>query len=132
MNMTAIRQKVFAIGNRLAPRMGREAAFIEAWNIVRNGIELPLRGVMQGTRQIALGRFAAYAPEQRIVFVAPEKDNPVDNKAATVFIGIQYGRGFYTAGYLPKEYAPAAAVLKATGIKVLDGNIKGARIALTA
>jgi hypothetical protein len=33
-------------------------------------------------------------------------------------------------GYLPAEYAPAAASLRAKGLRVLDGDIRGARLAL--
>jgi hypothetical protein len=128
-----VKSKVASLANRLAPRMGgdRKAAFVKAWAVVKaGGLELAVRGTSFGNRQEALKRLAAYAPDQRRAFIVPEPENGADKKAAAVYVGVQYGKGLYRIGYLPRKYAPAAASLKATGLRVLDGDIRGARVAL--
>jgi guanyl-specific ribonuclease Sa len=126
-----MKSKVMAIGNRLSSRMDRREAFVKAWAIVKaGGLELAVKGVSFGNRQEALKRLAAYAPDQVRAFIVPEPDNAADRKAARVMVGVQNGRGLYCMGYLPREYAPAAASLKAKGLRVLDGDIRGARLAL--
>jgi hypothetical protein len=126
------KSKVMTLGNRLAPRMGRSAAFVQAWQIVKvGGLELAVKGVSFGSRQEALRRLATrYSPAQIRAFVVPEPGNPADRKAAAVMVGVQGGKALYCLGYLPKEYAPAAASVRATGLRVLDGDIRGARLAL--
>ena len=126
-----MKSKVMAIGNRLSGRMDRHDAFVRAWQIVKaGGLELAVKGVSFGNRQEALRRLTAYSPGQVRVFIVPEPQNAADRKAVAVMVGIQYGRGLYCMGYLPSEYAPAAASLKAKGLRVLDGDIRGARLAL--
>jgi len=118
-----LKAKVFEIGNRLAGRMGRRGAFIAAWAAVKNGgLELSVRGTSFFNRQEALKRLATnYGAAQIRVFIGAETENPADKKAAAVFVGVNNGRGIYKLGYLPREYAPAAASLKAKGLKVIGG-----------
>jgi hypothetical protein len=133
MTMTSkeTKSKVMSLGNRLSSRMDRHAAFVQAWAIVQaGGLELAIRGVIVNRRQEALRRLAAYAPDQVRVFAVPEPDNAFDSRAVKIMAGVQYGKGLYCMGYLPKEYAPAAASLKVAGFRVLDGDICRARIAL--
>jgi hypothetical protein len=85
---------------------------------------------MVNRRQEALRRLATYAPEQVRVFAVPEPDNAFDSRAVKIMAGVQYGAGLFCLGYLPKEYAPAAASLKVAGLRVLTGDINGARVAL--
>jgi guanyl-specific ribonuclease Sa len=126
-----MKSKVMAIGNRLSSRMDRHEAFVKAWAIVKaGGLELAVKGTSFGNRQEALKRLSGYAPDQVRAFVVPEPENAADRKAARVMVGVQNGRGLYCMGYLPAEYAPAAASLKAKGLRVLDGDIRGARLAL--
>ena len=126
-----IKARVFALGNRLAVRMDRKDAFIQAWAIVTAGnIELPLKGVSFGNRQEALRRLAQYNAADVRAFIVPEPGNKADNKAADVMVGIQNGRGLYCLGYLPAEYAPAAASLKAKELRVIGGDVRGARLRL--
>ena len=126
-----MKSKVMAIGNRLSSRMDRHDAFVRAWAIVKaGGLELAVKGTSFGNRQEALKRLAAYAPEQVRAFVVPEPENAADRKAARVMVGVQNGRGLYCLGYLPAEYAPAVGGFKAAGLRVLDGDIRGARLAL--
>jgi hypothetical protein len=126
-----LKSKVMSLGNRLSCRMDRHDAFIRAWAIVRaGGLELPVKGVSFGNRQEALRRLARYEPAQVRAFIVPEPENKADRKAARVMVGVQNGRGLYCLGYLPAEYAPAASNLKAAGLRVLDGDIRGARLAL--
>jgi len=127
----AMKSKAMALGNRLSSRMDRREAFVKAWAIVKaGGLELAVKGVSFGNRQEALKRLSRYAPDQVRAFVVPEPENAADRKAARVMVGVQNGRGLYCMGYLPAEYAPAAASLKAKGLRVLDGDIRGARLAL--
>jgi len=126
-----MKSKVMALGNRLSSRMDRHDAFVRAWAIVKaGGLELAVKGVSFGNRQEALKRLAAYAPDQVRAFVVQEPENAADRKAARVMVGVQNGRGLYCLGYLPAEYAPAAVGFKAAGLRVLDGDIRGARLAL--
>jgi guanyl-specific ribonuclease Sa len=133
MTMTSreMKGKVMALGNRLSSRMDRRDAFVRAWAIVKaGGLELAVKGVSFGNRQEALKRLAAYAPDQVRAFVVPEPENAADRKAARVMVGVQNGRGLYCLGYLPAEYAPAVGGFKAARLRVLDGDIRGARLAL--
>jgi len=131
MDNREMKSKVMALGNRLSSRMDRAAAFARAWQIVKaGGLELSVKGVTFGSRQEALKRLARYSPELVRAFIVPEPENRADRKAAAVWVGIQNGFGLYCLGYLPAEYAPAAASLKAEGLRVLDGDIRGARLAL--
>ena len=126
-----MKSKVMVLGNRLAPRMGRSAAFVRAWAIVKaGGLELTVKGVSFGNRQEALKRLAAYSPDRVRAFIMPEPGNAADSRAAAVMVGVQNGRGYYRLGYLPAEYAPAAASMRAAGLRLLDGEIRGARLAL--
>jgi len=126
-----MKSKVMGLGNRLAPRMGRREAFVKAWAIVKvGGLELAVKGVSFGNRQEALKRLSGYSPDQVRAFIVPEPENRADRKAAAVMVGVQNGRGLYCMGYLPSEYAPAAGSMKAKGLRVLDGDIRGARLAL--
>jgi guanyl-specific ribonuclease Sa len=126
-----LKSKVMALGNRLAARMGRHEAFVRAWQIVKaGGLELSVKGTSFGNRQEALKRLAAYAADQVRAFVVPEPENAADRKAARVMVGVQNGRGLYCMGYLPREYASAAASLKVIGLRVLEEDLRGARLAL--
>jgi hypothetical protein len=125
--------KVMTLGNRLAPRLGRHDAFIQAWSIVKAGsLVLPVRGVAFGNRQEALRRLAAYNPSDVRVFITPEPGNPVDRNAVAVMVGVQNGKGLYRLGYVPRELAPVAAVLGAQlpGLRLVEGTSRGARVAL--
>ncbi|MCL1812989.1 MAG: HIRAN domain-containing protein [Treponema sp.] len=123
-----------SLGNRLATKGNdRSIAFVRAWAIVKAGsLELAVKGTSYGTRQEALRRLAGYNPADVRAFIVPEPDNPADPAAVTVMVGVQGGRGIYRLGYLPREQTAIAAVFKAASLRVLDGNIRGARIALRA
>jgi len=129
-----LKSKVMSLGNRLAPRMDgdRTAAFIRAWQIVKaGGLELAVKGVSFGNRQEALRRLAKYEPANIRAFVMPETENPVDGNALAVMVGVNYGRGYYKLGYVPADSTAAAAVVRGrASIKVLDGDIRGARLTL--
>jgi guanyl-specific ribonuclease Sa len=131
MTSREMKSKAMAIGNRLSGRMDRHDAFVRAWQIVKaGGLELAVKGVSFGNRQEALKRLSGYAPDQVRAFIVPEPENAADRKAARVMVGVQNGRGLYCLGYLPAEYAPAAGSLKAKGLRVLDGDVRGARLKL--
>jgi hypothetical protein len=126
-----LKSKVMSLGNRLASRMGRSEAFARAWAIVKaGGLELSVKGVTYGSRQTALKRLARYSPELVKAFIVPEPTNAVDQKAARVMVGVQNGKGLYCLGYLPKEYAPAAASMRAAGLRVTGDELRGCRLAL--
>jgi len=134
MTNKGLKSKVMSLGNRLAPRMegDRSAAFVRAWAICKTGgLELAVKGVSFGNRQEALRRLATYAPDQVRAFVVPEPENPVDRNAMAVMVGVNWGRGFYKLGYLPTGSAATATVLRGrVSVKVLDGDIRGARVAI--
>ena len=128
-----LKSKVMTLGNRLTTCMDRSAAFVQAWAIVKaGGLELAVRGVSFGTRQEALRRLAAYKPAQIKAVLVPEPTNPADPAAVAVMVGIQGGRGMYRLGYVPRSLAPVVTVLRRQlpTLRVLDGDIRGARLAL--
>jgi hypothetical protein len=126
--------KAMTLGNKLAPRMGdRKAAFVQAWAIVKAGsVTLPVRGVTVGSRQEALRRLAAYDPASVRAWIAPEPDNPYDRNAHAVWVMVNWGRGAYRLGYIPREETGIAAALRGRmpTLRLLDGDIRGARVTL--
>jgi hypothetical protein len=135
MTNSELKSKVMTLGNRLAPRMGdRKAAFVEAWAIVRKGeVELAVRGVSFGTRQEALRRLARYNPAQVRAVLVPEPENPADPQAVAVMVGVQGGKGLYRLGYVARNLAPVAAVLRGQlpRLRLVEGEYsRGARLTL--
>ena len=126
------KSKVMSLSNRLAVQMGRSAAFIQAWAIVKaGGITLPVKGVTFGNRQEALKRLSTYAPEAIRTFLVPEPNNPVDANAIAIMVMVQNGRGAYRLGYVPvRDTGIAVAVRGKASIRVLPGDIHGARLTL--
>ena len=126
-----MKSKTMSLGNKLAVRMGRRDAFVRAWAVVKAGsLELAVKGTSFGNRQEALRRLASYEPSQIRVWTAPEPENPVDSKAVAVMVMIQGGRGCFRLGYLSKEQTALASVFRAASVRVLDGDIRGARVTL--
>ena len=135
LTMATMKSKVMTLGNKLASRMGRSDAFVRAWAIVKaGGLELAVKGVTFGNRQEAHRRLAAYAPDQVRTVLVPEPENKADPGAVAVIVGVQGGRGLYRLGYVPRTAAPVAAAMlgKLPALRVLDGDIRGARITLAA
>ena len=92
MKNSEMKSKVMSMGNRLAPRMDgdRRAAFMRAWAIVKaGGLELVVKGTSFGTRQEALKRLTAYAPDQVRAVLVPEPTNPVDHAAVVTAMGVK-------------------------------------------
>ena len=132
--MTNLKSKVMTLGNKLATGgQDRSAAFVRAWAIVKaGGLELAVRGTSFGNRQEALRRLAAYNPSQVRAWLAPEPENKADPSAVAVMVMIQGGRGCYRLGYLPKGQTAIAAAFRVVSLRVLDGDIRGARVSLGA
>jgi len=130
-----LKSKVMTLRNRLSVKgQDRGAAFVRAWAIVKaGGLTLPVKGVSLGNRQEALRRLAGYDPAQVRAFIVPEPENPADPAAIAVMVGIQNGRGLYRLGYVPENQTIAAkALCGRASIRVLTGDIFGARITLAA
>ena len=123
---------VFSVGNRLSKTMPRSDAFVQAWAIVKKGeVTFPVRGVMQGSRQEALRRLTRYEPQQVHAFLLPEPTNPVDKNAIAVMCGVSFKGGYYKLGYIPASYTGIAAAIQGkASIKVIGGDIQGARLTL--
>jgi hypothetical protein len=136
MTNSELNSKVMTLGNKLAPRMGRDrkAAFIQAWAIVKAGsVELAVRGVSFGSRQEALRRLARYNPADVRAVLVPEPSNPADPSAVAVMVGVNGGKGLYRLGYVPRNLAPVAAVLgrQLPRLRLVEGEYsRGARVAL--
>ena len=135
MTSKELKSKAMGLGNKLAPKMGgdRTAAFIKAWQIMKaGGLELAVRGVSFESRQEALRRLAAYEPARIRAVLVPEPTNPIDPAAVAVMVGVQGGKGLYRLGYVPRCLAPVVASMRGQlpSLWVLDGEIKGARLAL--
>jgi hypothetical protein len=140
MTSKELKSKVMTLGNRLTARMGRRAAFVRAWAIVKaGGLELAVRGVSFGSRQEALRRLTGYAPERVIVSLEPEPTNPADPTAVAVMVGVSGGRGLYRLGYVPRDMTHVVAAMggQAHGLRVVSSvwgwankTTFGARLAL--
>jgi len=129
------KRKVMAMGNRLTAKFegDRRAAFVKAWELVKKSeIEICVNGVTFANRQEVLKRLAKYEPAQIKTVLVPEPDNKFDKNAIAVKVGVNFGKGLFTIGYIPKTFT---AVVNAIGsnlpaLKVLSGDIFGARLAL--
>jgi hypothetical protein len=146
MTSKEMKNKVMALGNKLAPRMGgdRKAAFVKAWAVVKaGGLELAVKGTSFGNRQEALKRLAAYAPDQVKAVLVPEPANPADPTAVAVLVGVNGGKGLFRLGYVPRELCPVVAALRGNhslqfpALRVVSGTwgwagktTCGARVAL--
>lgn len=125
--------KAMAIGNRLAAHTGRSEAFRRAWKIAKaGGVELSVKGTSFNNRPEALRRLSKYSPGQVRAFIAPEKNNPADDRACAVYVGVNNGKGIFKIGYLPREYAPMAKSAKgAARLRVIGGGYgRGAAVRL--
>jgi hypothetical protein len=131
MTNTKMRAKVFQMGNKLSRDMPRREAFVEAWKIVKSdGLEVAVRGVSYGNRQLALKRLASYRPQDIRAFLVPENTNPIDPHAVKVMVGVMGGKGLYCLGYLPKDKTALAPLLRARGLRVIGDDLRGARLSL--
>jgi hypothetical protein len=124
---------VCRIGNKIAAKTGdRKTAFETAWQIVKAGsVELKVAGVTFGTRQEALRRLAAYRPQDIHTVLVPE-NNPYDPNAIAVKVTVNGARGIYRLGYIAREQAGIVKPFlgKVPELRILDGEIKGARLRL--
>lgn len=130
-----MRSKVMTLGNRLSASMDRRSAFIKAWQIVKAGsIKLTVKGVTFGNRQEALKRLTQYQSSKVVVFLVPEPENKYDKNAIAVKVGVQYGKGLYTLGYIAKEMTGLVKALKPKTIttQITSGDVYGARLSLAA
>ena len=130
-----MRSKVMTLGNRLSASMDRRSAFIKAWQIVKAGsIKLTVKGVTFGNRQEALKRLTQYQSNKVVVFLVPEPENKYDKNAIAVKVGVQYGKGLYTLGYIAKEMTGLVKALKPKAIttQITSGDVYGARLSLAA
>jgi hypothetical protein len=86
-----------------------------------------------GSRQEALRRLAAYAPEQVRAVLVPEPANPRDPGAVAVMVGVQNGSGLYRLGYVPRNLAPVVSALRRQlpRFRLVEGEYgRGARLIL--
>ena len=129
-----MKSKVMSLGNRLAAKgEDRSAAFVRAWVIVKSGtLEVAVKGVTFENRQEALRRLAAYDPAQIRTVLVPEPNNPADPAAVAVMVGVNGGKGLYRLGYVPRNQTREVVALrgKLPTLRILDGDIRGARLAL--
>jgi len=135
MTSRELKSKVMTLGNRLTAEIGdRSAAFVQAWAIVKAGaVEMAVRGVSFGSRQEALRRLARYNPANVKAFIMPEPENAADPAALAVMVMVQGGRGVYCLGYVPREMQGIARAMKSRpALRVITGDINGARLSLSA
>lgn len=126
---------VCRLANRIARSVSRKDAFIQAWKIVKaGGYEVKVAGVSFDNRQEALKRLATYNPQDIHAVLVPEFDNPYDANAIAVQVMVDGQKGIYRLGYVPKtETAIVKAFLGTVPeLKVIDGDLRGAKIRLAA
>jgi hypothetical protein len=117
----------------LAKTLGRKDAFIEAWAIVKNGLEIRAAGTSFGRRPEALNRLARYAPSRIKAVAVAEPSNPADPNAVAIMVGVNGGRGLYKIGYVPRTAAPVVAALRTLpAVQVTGDTVKGLRLRFTA
>jgi hypothetical protein len=127
--------KVCRIANKIPRSVSRNEAFTTAWQIVKNGgFEIKVAGVSFYNRQEALRRLTTYDPRNLHAFLVPEYENQYDANAIAVQVMVQGGKGVYRIGYVPKtETAIVKAFLGTVPeLKVLDGDIRGAKVRIAA
>jgi hypothetical protein len=125
--------RVCSLGNRLAKTMGRKEAFVQAWAIVQNGLEIRAAGTSFGRRPEALNRLSRYNPSRIRAAAVPEPANPADPAAVAVMVGVNGGRGLYKIGYVPRNVAPVVAALRTLpAVQVVGDTVKGLRLRFTA
>ncbi|MCL2706398.1 MAG: hypothetical protein FWE72_09360 [Spirochaetaceae bacterium] len=130
-----MKSKVMSLGNKLSANMPRSEAFIKAWQIVKAGeLKLTVKGVTFGIRQTALKKLTQYPCNKVVTVLVSEPFNAYDKNAIAVKVGVQYGKGLFTIGYIAKEMTGLVRALKPKAIKteVLSGDIYGARLSLAA
>jgi hypothetical protein len=79
--------------------MGVSEADIEAAD---KPIEVRVAGVSFGNRQKALERLTYYAPEEILVILVPEPENPYDPDAIAVQVLVAGAKKPYCLGYIPR------------------------------
>jgi hypothetical protein len=106
-----------------------------AWKIVRNGgYEIKVAGVSFYNRQEALRRLSTLDPKDIHTFFVPEYDNQYDSNAIAVKVLVNGSKDVYRLGYVPKEETVIVKAFLGTApeLKVLDGDIRGAKIRIAA
>jgi len=127
------KSSVCRIANKVSRSVSRKEAFQIAWRIVKNGgYEVKVAGVSFNKRQEALKRLTAYNPNHIHTVLVSETDNKYDKNAISVQVMVDGQKGIYRLGYVPKT---ETAIVKAfigtvPELKVIDGDIRGARIAI--
>jgi hypothetical protein len=123
---------VCGIANRISRSVSRHDAFIQAWAIVKSGAaEFKVAGVTFRNRQEALRRLATYRPQDIHTVLVPE-ENPYDPNAIAIRVMVNGARSIYHLGYIAREQTGIAKPFlgKVPELKILDGEIRGARIRL--
>ena len=129
------KKSVCQIANKISRSISRKDAFLTAWKIIKNGgYEIKVAGVSFENRQEALKRLTTYRPEEIHTILVPEFDNPYDSNAISVQVLVNGSKNVYRIGYVPKEETAIvkAFIGKVPALKVLDGDIRGARLRLAA
>ena len=125
---------VCRIANKISRPISRKDAFAMAWRIVKEGgYETKVAGVSFENRQEALKRLASYNPQDIHAVLVPE-NNPYDPNAISVQVMVDNGKGVYKLGYVPKQETVIVKAFLGTvpEIRIIDGDIKGARLRLAA
>jgi len=129
------RASVCRIANKVSRSVSRQEAFKIAWKIVKNGgYEIRVAGVSFERRQEALKRLTTYDPKDIHALLIPETDNKFDPDAIAVKVFVNNQKGIYLLGYVPKTETVIARAFLGTApiLKVVDGDLRGARLRLAA
>jgi len=128
------KSSVCKIANKISRSVTRKDAFIQAWKIIKAvGYEVKVAGVSFKNRQEALRRLNTYDPKDIHAVLVPE-NNPFDKNAISVQVMVDGQKGIYTLGYIPKQETVIVKAFLGTvpQLKVIDGDIRGARLILAA
>jgi hypothetical protein len=87
-------------------------------------IEVRVAGVSFGNRQKALERLTYYAPEEILVVLVPEPENPYDSDAIAVQVLVAGAEKPYCLGYIPRTDTQKIKpfVWKIPELKIHQGN----------
>lgn len=99
-----MKSKVMTIANHLVKQgMSRRAAMVRAWITVKlHTIETKTTGVTKERRQTLLERLRRYAPDEIIIKLNRESNNPFDSNAVQIIAAVK-GKGSAVMGYLNKS-----------------------------
>jgi hypothetical protein len=98
-------------------RYTQSQALKMAWEIMKHPLTLNAVGVTFANRQTALQHLTRYPRHRITTYLVRDRSNQFDTNAIAIRVQVA-GKGSYTVGYLPREWASVIAPLLDRGMTV--------------